>query len=496
MYIKISITGRPNVGKSTLFNKLARKNSSIVYDIPGITRDIIDASCELYKLKLKISDTAGFDNTKYDEISLDMIRQSTYAMQDSDIIFFMIDGREGLNYLDFAFAENLRKFNKPVILVCNKCENPPTSDKMNEIYSLGFKNIVFMSAEHKQGFVELAYKIKEVYYDSYGINLDDAQLLDEESKVYQDKLKKLSIAIVGRPNSGKSTMFNKILGEYRAIVSPLAGTTRDAIHKEIAYKDCTIDMVDTAGIRKRLNIDDKIESLSVQSAFYSIKFATTVILCIDAQRGFESQDFSIAKFTIEEGRAVAIVVNKWDLVQEKDRKKMLDQLDEFINTAFPRIKGVPFFTISAQNDENLHDILDECILLHEIWSKRINTAKLNAFIREIADVYKPPKHKGHDVKVKFVTQVNTRPMTLCVFTNILEGISTEYQHLLENEIRDKFGIFGVPIRMIVKKSHNPFEYKTKSVMYKKDDQISDRFKKVVKQNTKIVKKNIKKIPKK
>lgn len=483
MEVRVTIAGRPNVGKSTLFNKLVKKNSAIVYDIPGITRDRIDGICEFGNVRLKISDTAGFDNTKYDSISVEMIKQSVNAMKNADVVLFLIDGRENLNYLDIEFAKHLRKIDTSVILVCNKCESKPKGDAMNEIYALGFKKVVILSAEHKIGFEDLFDKIKESYKEKHNINLSDVEALEKESQLY-DKLKKLSIAIVGRPNAGKSTLFNKILGEYRAIVSDIAGTTRDSIHQAIKYGEYDIDLVDTAGIRKRLHIDDKIEEFSVQSAFYSIKFATTVVLCMDATQPFESQDLAIARFAVEEGRGAIIVLNKWDLLSDRDKQRNIKDLDKFINNAFPRIKGVPFFTISAKNDQDINEVLDECILLHGIWSKRINTARLNAFVREITAIKPPSKYKNHSVKIKFATQVNTRPMAICIFTNIIDGVTTEYQNFLENEIRNKFGIFGVPIRIILKKSENPFEYKTKDSMYKKDPQVSDRFKKVVKKSLK------------
>jgi len=482
MYIKVAIVGRPNVGKSTLFNKIICKNSAIVFDTPGITRDRIEAVCEFHNMKLKLIDTAGFDNTKDDVISQAMIQQCIKAIEDAEIILFLVDGREGINQLDLIFAQNLRKFNKEIILVCNKAEKMPKDELLSDIYKLGFKNTIFISSEHKVGFVNLADQIKKSYLARYKLDITEFNRLDKESETYYEKNQRLSIAIVGRPNAGKSTIFNKILHDERSIVSETPGTTRDSIHHEIDYKNCKIDLVDTAGIRKRLKIDDQIEEFSVESAFYSIKFATVVILCMDARESFESQDLRIAKFAVEEGRGLVIVLNKWDLLEEKERKQRIEKLDRFVENVFPKTKGLPFFTISAKFDESVDEIIDECIVLNEIWSKRINTSKLNTFLRDLSKKTPPPRYKGHEVKVKYATQVGTRPMNLCIFTNMIDGITDSYQNFLENEIRNKFGIFAVPIRMNIKKSDNPFAPVHKSQA--RAVQTTKRFSKVVKKNKK------------
>ncbi len=482
MYIKIAITGRPNVGKSTIFNKIVQKNAAIAFDTPGITRDRIEAVCDFFDLKLKLVDTAGFDNTKSDDISISMVEQGIKAISDAEIVLFIVDGGEPLNRLDFAFVENLRKFDKEVILVCNKCENGIKPELEGDIYRLGFKNVVIISAEHKIGFFELSDMIKSVYIEKYGVNLDEAAKMDQESEEYIQKTDKLSIAIVGRPNAGKSTIFNKFLNENRSIVSETAGTTRDSIHKEIDYKGKKIDLVDTAGIRKRLNIDDKIEEFSVQSAFTAINFSTVVMLCMDAKSAFESQDLRIAKFAINEGRGVIVVLNKWDLLSEKERNNAIKDLDRFVENTFPKVKGLPFFTISGKFDESLDEILDNCIAINQMWSKRINTAKLNAFLRKIALENPPSRYKGHEVKIKYSTQVSTRPMHVCIFTNILEGVNPTYQTFLENEIRKEFKIFGVPIRLTIKKSDNPFAKKAQDDRTKTP--ITNRFKRVLSKSRK------------
>ncbi|WP_161982785.1 ribosome biogenesis GTPase Der [Candidatus Deianiraea vastatrix] len=482
MYVKIAIVGRPNVGKSTLFNKMVKKNSSIVFDTPGVTRDRIEAVTDFFDMKLKLIDTAGFDNTKSDEISQEMIKQNIKAIEDAEIILFLVDAKDGINQLDTSFAEVLRKFNKEVILVCNKTEKKPQDDIMGEIYQLGFKNMVFVSAEHKIGLEKLADQLKKSYLNKYNIDLGEMAKLDTESDAYIEKTDRLSIAIVGRPNAGKSTIFNKILNDERSIVSEVAGTTRDSIHQEIEYGGKKIDLVDTAGIRKRLKVDDRIEEFSVESAFYSIKFSTVAILCMDAKNAFESQDLRIAKFAIDEGRGLVIVMNKWDLLTEKEREKIIDGMEKFLQNVFPKTRGLPFFTISGKFDENINEILDECVVLNDIWSKRINTAKLNAFLREVSQNSPAPRCKGHEVKVKYATQISTRPMTLCIFTNMIEGITDSYQNFLENEIRNKFGIFGVPIRFKIKKSDNPFKPVARPKL--RTPQVTKRFANVVKKNKK------------
>ncbi len=483
MYIKIAITGRPNVGKSTIFNKVAGKNLSIVMDTPGVTRDRVETICEFHGLKLKLIDTAGFDNTKTDELSASMIDQGIEAMSDAEIILFVIDGRQSLNQLDISFAAKLRKLNKEVILVCNKCEAGIDEELEGEVNRLGFKHIVIFSAEHKIGFFDLSDTIKDRYTARYGVNIAEAIKMDQESKEYIDKLSRLSIAIVGRPNAGKSTIFNNLVGSTRSIVNETAGTTRDSIHYEILYKEKTIDLVDTAGIRKRLNIDDKIEEFAVQSAFTSIDFASVAVLCMDAQNAFGVQDLKIARYAINEGRGLVIVLNKWDLLTEKERKNAIKHLEEFIESTFPKVKGLPFFTISGKFDENIDQILNDCIAMNQMWSKRINTHKLNTFIRELTQSNPPPRYKGHEVKIKYATQVSTRPSHICIFTNSIEGVNQDYQNFIENEVRKKFHIYGVPIRFTLKKSENPFAHKAKQFTGNKTE-TSERFKRVLSKSQK------------
>lgn len=483
MYIKIALVGRPNVGKSTLFNKIIKKKNAIVFDQPGITRDRIEAVCEFFKLKLKLIDTAGFDNTRSDEISIEMVKQSIKAVEDAEVIVLIVDARESLQQLDFEFAKILRKFGKPIVLVCNKVENGVSFDAMPDINKLGFKNTVEMSAEHNIGFKELSQAISKSYEEAYSISIKDALELSDEGEEYVQKTKKVSIAIVGRPNAGKSTMFNKILGDYRSIVSEIAGTTRDSIHHSLKFGEYDINLTDTAGIRKRLKINDRIEEFSVESAFYSIKFSTVVILCMDCLSPFDSQDLKIAKFALDEGRGIVIILNKWDLISEVVRKKIVNDLDRFLGKVFPKAKGLPYFTISAKNDEKLDEIMEECITLHEIWSKRINTSKLNSFVRDIAEEKSPGKYKGHDVKIKFATQVNTRPPSFCIFTNHIDGIKESYKSYLENSIREQFGIFGVPIRINFKKSDNPFAEKFRENYGKNaKERTTKRFQKVLKKS--------------
>lgn len=456
MHLNIVIVGRPNVGKSTLFNKLVRKNSSIVFDTPGITRDRIEEKTTISGVPVVLTDTAGFDNTKHDEISIGMIAQSVKAIQSADVILFMVDVRSGITQLDTSFVENLRKYNTKTILLCNKSEGKIDPDVQNEIYAFGFQDMIFMSAEHKIGFNDLEIAIKKFYKKKFHHEISERKGMEEDAKEYIEKTDRLSIAIVGRPNAGKSTIFNKILQTERSIVSKIAGTTRDSIHQSIKYKEKEVDLVDTAGIRKRLNIDDKIEEMSIHSAFTAVNFATVVVLCMDATSPLEAQDLKIARYAIDEGRGLVIVLNKWDLLTEKERNNLVNDLPSRLDNLFPRVKNMPFFTISGKFDDELDEILDECVNVNDIWSKRINTFKLNSFIRNICENNPPPRHKGHKVKVKYATQIKIRPMTILIFTNIIEGITESYTNFIENEIRYKFGIFGVPIRINIKKSDNPY----------------------------------------
>ncbi len=436
----IAIVGRPNVGKSTLFNKITKsKEMAIVFDTPGVTRDFKDTICKIRDMHIKFVDTAGFDN-KTDAITVAMVKQLFNVLSKVDLLLFIIDGRSPLNELDMIFSKEIRKSGKDVILVINKVDHD--SVKSDEYLKLGFKNVVQISAEHKLGFNKLLNEIELFYIEK-----------PDESKIHTDQI---TLAIMGRPNAGKSTIMNRFCNEYRSIVSEIAGTTRDSVYFELEHNDRSIMLVDTAGIRKKSNIDEKIEQMSVDVAIHSMNYANVAMLVIDASLGIDSQDMKIAQMIVNEGRCIMLVLNKWDLVDSKKKKQILDHLKTYIDKDFSRVKGLPYFTISASSDKDIDLLLDEVIRIYDLWNKRITTSKINNFMRKAIEKTPHPRVNGRQIKVKFISQVKSRPPMFVAFFNLPNDISDSYKFFIENSIRSEFGFFGVPIRIEFRKSDNPF----------------------------------------
>lgn len=451
---KISIIGRPNVGKSTLFNKLVGKSIAIVSDHPGVTRDRKDSIGYLGPLKFKITDTAGWDNNIIeDKLEYKMVKQTEIALQDADLCLFMVDKKSGVTNTDRLLAEKLRKSNIPCILVINKCEGSKIDygfDK--EYYKLGFGDPIGISAEHNDGFNTL-YDAIEPYYDAYD---KSAETIETENLDPDKNNEVLKLAIVGRPNSGKSTLINQLIKKERVITGSEAGITRDSIAIDWEYKDKKIKLIDTAGIRKKRNIDDNLEQFSVDESLRTIKFAQVVIMMVDSQIPFDSQDLAISSMLIQEGRGVVFALNKWDLIENKH--KIINDAIFTVEKNAPELKGCPIVPISALNGNNIDKLLNAVLKVFKAWDKHISTSKLNQWLKFIENENPPPLFRGQNTKLKYITQIKKRPPTFILFTNSPERLEkTSYNRFLVNTLRKDFNLDETIVRLILKKSDNPYK---------------------------------------
>ena len=446
MSIKIAIIGRPNVGKSTLFNRLAGKKLALVDDTPGLTRDRREFKVEMGDIAFTIIDTAGLEKAENETLEKFMMEQTEIAMNEADIILMMIDGRQGVTTLDRFFSSMVRKKNKPVIVVVNKCESNKSSQGFDESYSLGLGEPVAISAEHNQGMADLYETITSTIKE----NSLNAEIEENEKKP------DLHLAIIGRPNVGKSTLFNRLLGEKRSITGPIAGITRDSIYVDWEYKGTTIRLVDTAGMRRKSKLrHERLEKMAVHESMHAVQYANVVVLIIDATEGLDKQDLTLADHVIAEGRGLIIAVNKWDLV--KDKKQTLHELREKLEYTLSQAKGVPLVALSALKGNNVKKVIDESLIILDLWNKRIGTGPLNRWLSEALEQHNPPLSGGKRIKFRYVTQIKTRPPTFVLFTSSsLKELPESYLRYLTNSLREKFKFQGVPIRLSLKKTSNPF----------------------------------------
>lgn len=440
----IAIIGRPNVGKSTLFNKLVGRKLAIVDNTPGVTRDRKEGSGNIGPYNFQIIDTAGLERKKNNLLVSKMVEQTTKAIELCDLVIFMIDGIAGVLEEDKYYGNWLRKFDKNIILVVNKCENSKKISHLDhDLYKLGFGEAAYISAEHKLGFNDLIDNISP-YLENHEQK--------EESQTYEDLIQ---LSIIGRPNAGKSTLVNSFLNQERTITSPEAGTTRDAIAIDWNYGNYKIKLVDTAGIRKRTKINCDLEKMSVKDAENAVNFSHIVIMIIDATMFLEHQDLSIIDYAIKEGRGIVIAANKWDLVKnQKDAKK---EIEYQIKDHLKSIDGVHIEYISALHSDNLDKLMQAVIHTYSMWNKRINTADLNKWIKEATDNHPIPMNsQGKRPKIKFLTQYKSRPPSFMLHSNYPDDIDNNYQRYLTHSLRAAFNLTGVPIRFSFKKSSNPY----------------------------------------
>jgi GTP-binding protein len=468
--LKLAIIGRPNVGKSTLFNKLAGKKLAIVDDTPGVTRDWREAEGFLFDQDLRIIDTAGLEEAFDGSIQGRMRQQTEAALDRADALLFVIDGREGVTPADEHFAAFLRRQKKPVILVVNKCESPKTSQAgIGESYALGFDDPVVMSAEHAVGFDDLYDSLRPYFPEeteeeeedleensALPSNLDDLEGLEDYVFEQEEDTpeKPIKIAIVGRPNVGKSTLLNAIMKEQRVMTGPEAGITRDAITVDWHYEGRDFKLVDTAGLRKKAKITDKIEKMSVEDSFRAIRLAQIVILVMDANHPLEKQDVQIAQHVIDEGRALVIAINKWDDVDK--RSERLDAIKYKIGHSLSQIKGVQFATISALNGSKIDKLFYKALQTYETWNKRVSTGGLNRWLAHMESANPAPLVAGRHNRLKYITQIKTRPPTFAMWVSRPKELPESYKRYIVNGLRSDYDIGGVPLRLLVRASKNPY----------------------------------------
>jgi GTP-binding protein len=448
MALTVAIVGRPNVGKSTLFNRLVGRRLALVDDTPGVTRDRREGQARLGDLELTVIDTAGLDEAKPGTLTARMRAQTERAVADADIALLLIDGRAGITPLDEHFARVLRRGRTPVVMVANKCEGQACAVALAEAYRLGLGEPVAISAEHGEGMAELYERI-----DSFAGSLPSAETGGETAEPDEAE-RPLQLAIVGRPNVGKSTLVNRLIGEERLLTGVEAGITRDAIAVDWEWRGRKLRLVDTAGLRRRSRVEAKLEKLSAADALRSIRFAEVVVLVLDACEGLEKQDLTIARWVEEEGRALVIAANKWDAVPDKPAAKR--KLRDRIEMSLPQVKGVPLVTVSALTGRNLDQLLEAVIEIHQAWNRRIPTAELNRWLEEATAAHPPPAVSGRRLRLRYITQVKMRPPTFSLFTGRPENLPDSYLRYLVNGIRETFGMAGVPLRLVLRKSRNPY----------------------------------------
>jgi len=474
MPFTVAIVGRPNVGKSTLFNRLVGKKLAIVDDTPGVTRDRREGAGQIGDLFFKVIDTAGLEEAFDESLEARMREQTEQALIEADVTLFMIDARAGITPLDRHFASWLRGLNKPTILLANKCEGKTSDDGLYESYALGLGDPYPFSAEHGIGMINIYESIQPLHdkwVEDHTDEIEAEKLLagattrtiinEEGEEIEEPDLRKtpLQLAIVGRPNVGKSTLINQLLGTDRLLTGPEAGITRDSIALDFDVDGRKIKLIDTAGMRRRTKVVDKVETLSAADSRRAVRFAQIVCLVLDSDLMLEKQDLTIAKETIEEGRALLIICNKWDAVQ--NREEALQKLSDRMQTSLPQVRGIPVLTMSAKTGRGTEKLFPAVFDLYEHWNARVPTGKLNRWLERMTEMHPPPLASGRRLRLRYMTQAKTRPPTFVVFANKPGELPDSYLRYISNGIREDFGIEGVPIRVMLRKGDNPYEHKKK-----------------------------------
>ena len=445
MPLTVAIVGRPNVGKSTLFNRLAGKKLAIVDDTPGVTRDWTIVAADFIGLALNIVDTAGFEKGPAESLQARMLRQTRTAIERADVCIFMVDARAGVTPGDEIVADALRRSNKPVVLVANKSESASAAASGNaEAYGLGFGDPIALSAEHGIGISDL--------HTALARHMPKEEATEPTSD--DDVVKPLRLAIVGRPNVGKSSLLNRIVGEERSLTGPEAGITRDAVLAELDWHGRPIQLHDTAGLRKKAKVEAGLEKMSTDSTLNAIRFAETVVLVFDAMQPLEKQDLAIADLVAREGRAIVFVANKWDLVS--DPRTMMKHLRDGVDTMVPQVTGAPLVGVSALTGEGVEKIMPAIIEADRVWNLRVATGELNRFVEDALERHPPPAVRGRRIKIRYMTQAKARPPTFAVFGNQLDHVPQAYLRYLTNALRVAFKLYGTPIRFSLRSSKNPY----------------------------------------
>ncbi|MDX8466989.1 ribosome biogenesis GTPase Der [Mesorhizobium sp. VK23B] len=474
MSFKVAIIGRPNVGKSTLFNRLVGKKLALVDDTPGVTRDRRVHAAKLYDLHFDVIDTAGFEDAAASSLPGRMRQQTEIAIREADLIFFTVDAKSGLMPDDRTFAEVVRKSGKPVVVVANKAEARGAQGGMLEAWELGLGEPIPVSAEHGQGMPDLRDAVIAALGEERAFGEDEESPSDEiavsevligediadpDAEPAYDDTKPLRIAVVGRPNAGKSTLINALIGEERLLTGPEAGITRDSISVDWDWRGRRMKLFDTAGMRRKSKVQEKLEKLSVQDGLRAIRFAEIVIIVFDATIPFEKQDLQIADLIIREGRAPVIAFNKWDLIDNP--QELLAELREKTERLLPQVRGIQAVTVSAETGRGLDRLMDAVIKTHKVWNSRVSTGKLNRWLEGILAHHPPPAVAGRRLKIKYVTQAKTRPPGFVVSCSRPDVMPQSYVRYLSNSLREAFDMPGVPIRMALRTSDNPFAGRAK-----------------------------------
>ena len=471
MTFSLAIVGRPNVGKSTLFNRLVGKRLALVDDQPGVTRDLREGEAKLGDLRFTVIDTAGLEEATDESLQGRMRKLTERAVEMADICLFLIDGRAGVTAADEVFAEILRRRNAHVILGVNKAEGRAGEGGALEAYALGLGEPLRLSAEHGEGMDDL-YRALVPLADAFAeraaeeapevdVDVGEDEAEDGEA-LAPTRAKPLQIAVIGRPNAGKSTLVNKIIGEDRLLTGPEAGITRDAISVAADWQGTPVRIFDTAGMRKKAKISDKVEKLSVADGLRAVRFAEVVVVLLDVEIPFETQDLRIADFAETEGRAVVIAVNKWDL--EDDKSAKLAELKAMFERMLPQLRGAPLVTVSARTGRGLDRLHDAIIRAHKVWNRRITTAKLNQWLGAMVETHPPPAPGGRRIKLRYMTQVKTRPPGFVLMCSHPESLPESYRRYLVNGLREAFDMPGTPIRLTLRSQadKNPYKDRKKS----------------------------------
>ncbi len=437
----VAILGRPNVGKSTLFNRLVGRRAALVDDTPGVTRDRREGEARIADLRFSVVDTAGLEEAEPASLTGRMQVQTELALANSDVALLVVDAREGVTEADRHFANWLRRSGKPVVVLANKAESNAALPGIAEAYRLGLGDPVPVSAEHGEGLAELYDRL--VPFSRCADRADGA------------RNSALQLAIVGRPNVGKSTLINRLIGEERLLIGPEAGITRDAIAVDWVWRNRPIRLVDTAGLRRKSRVDSKLEQLSVADARRSIRFAETVILAMDALQPLERQDLTIARHVANEGRALVLAANKWDLV--RDPAELLNQLRERASTSLPQLYGVALVPIAGLTGFGLDQMMSAALAAHEVWNRRVATPDINGWLAAVQERHPPPLVAGRRLRLRYISQVNIRPPTFALFASKPGELPNSYRRFLVNALRRDFDLPGTPIRMMLRKGRNPYD---------------------------------------
>src|SRR5262244_10908 len=454
MSFTVAIVGRPNVGKSTLFNRLVGKRLALVDDLPGVTRDRREGRARLGDLAFTAIDTAGLAEAAPESLTGRMQEQTEAAISAADAVLFLIDARAGAMPADRAFADLVRKSGKPAILIANKSEGSAGEVGALEAYELGLGEPIAISAEHGEGLADLYAGLRAALPDATALAAEVEQRSggDIEQKIAERK--PIGIAVVGRPNCGKSTLVNRLIGEERLLTGPEAGITRDAIAVDLIWQDRPFRVHDTAGLRRRARVEEKLEKLSVADALNAVRFAEVVVLLMDAQAPFEDQDLRIADLIEREGRALVIAMNKWDLIEPRAGaiKKLREETDHWL----PQVKGVPVVAVSGLTGAGLDRLMQAVVDAHAFWNRRVETSALNRWVAEVVAAHPPPAVSGRRIRLDYITQPKSRPPTFVLFTSRADALPDAYRRYLVNSLRETFELPGTPIRLALREKKNPY----------------------------------------